>query len=113
MSFRTIADAGLLSIELEIVDRMGNISPSATRVIEVPFHVPADGVVEIGGIVETATVSLPAGDFLLRCELFDPAVDNSARARLVFAATDALSANLFATSGSLLDAKIMKRGLST
>ena len=88
VSFRSLVEAGSHSIEIEVVDHMGNINEDAVRVIEVPFEVPSDGAVEIGSIIETAPVSLPAGKFLLRCEFLKPASHVGERVRLILAKKD-------------------------
>jgi hypothetical protein len=61
VSFRSIAEGGLHTVELRAVDHMGRLDPQATRAIEVPFDVPDDGAIEVGSITATSPLSLPSG----------------------------------------------------
>jgi Competence protein J (ComJ) len=88
VSFRSIVEAGRHSIEINVVNRAGTVKTDAVRVIEVPFEVPADGAIEIGSIVETVSLSLPAGAFLLRCEFLGSDETTVERVRLTFARED-------------------------
>lgn len=88
VSFRSLVEAGLHSIEVDVVDRIGNVHDDAIRVLDVPFEVPSDGEVEIGSIGETIPISLPAGSFLLRCEFLQSAHRAGEQVRLTFARND-------------------------
>lgn len=89
VSFRTMSEASLHLVDIEVVDRLGAVRPDAVRAVEVPFEVPADGAIEIGSIAETLPVTLPAGSFLLRCEFLRSTEDGGERVRLTFAKEDA------------------------
>ncbi|MBH1987068.1 MAG: hypothetical protein I8H76_07090 [Burkholderiales bacterium] len=89
VSFRTLVEAGAHVVEVSVADRMGPIRDDAIRVVEVPFEVPPDGAVEIGGIAETVPVSLPAGAFVLRCEFLHPPGTEGERVAMTFAKGEA------------------------
>ena len=72
VSFRALVEAEPHSVEIEIADHAGPLSVDAVRVTEVPFEVPANGVIEVASISDSVLLSLPAGRFLLRCELSGP-----------------------------------------
>ncbi|MCL4799154.1 MAG: hypothetical protein KJ025_06175 [Burkholderiales bacterium] len=88
VSFRTLAEAGPHSVEIEVVEHTGSASKDAVRAIEVPFEVPANGAVEVGSISDSTAVTLPPGRFLLRCEFLGLGVDDGQRVRLIFAKSD-------------------------
>ena len=88
VSFRTVAESGPHSVEIQVVDHAAALHPDAVRAVKVPFQVE-DGAVEVGCIAETVPLSLPPGSFLLRCEFLQPADRHGARVRLVFARKDA------------------------
>lgn len=84
VSFRALAEAGQHSIEIDVKSHIGPVHDDAIRVVDVPFEVPADGCVEIASIADTASVSLPAGTFQLRCEFMQPVGAAGERVRLTF-----------------------------
>ena len=88
VSFRTLVEAGLHSVEIHVVDHAGTVSADAVRATEVPFEVPADGEIEVGSISSSIALTLPPGLFLLRCEFLRPAAGGCERVRLVFAKKD-------------------------
>jgi hypothetical protein len=88
VSFRTIVEAGEHSVEIDVVERVDPIGTDVVRAIEVPFEVPPDGAVEIASISDAVALSLPARQFLLRCE-FPRSNDGGAqRVRLYFSTKD-------------------------
>lgn len=89
VSFRSMVEAGLHLVEIDVANEMGTVHADALRAVEVPFEVPADGAVEVGSIPETVLLSLPPGPFLLRCEFLQPAGTGGERVRLTFARSDA------------------------
>jgi hypothetical protein len=89
VSFRSMVEAGQHSVEINVADHVGAVHPDAVRVVDVPFEIPADGAVEVGSIMESVPLSLPAGSFLLRCEFLQPPSDACERVRLTFAKQDA------------------------
>ncbi|WBL64725.1 competence protein ComJ [Thauera sp. WB-2] len=89
VSFRSMNEAGRHSVEIIVTDHVGAVHPKALRAVEVPFDIPADGAVEVGSIVETIPLSLPAGSYLLRCEFLQPEGTDSTRVRLTFGKWDA------------------------
>ncbi|MHA6833683.1 competence protein ComJ [Ralstonia pseudosolanacearum] len=88
VSFRSMVEASRHSVEINVTDHAGSVSPEAVRVVEVPFEVPADGAVEIGSVIETVPLSLKMGAYLLRCEFLQPASIDGERVRLTFAKKD-------------------------
>jgi hypothetical protein len=88
VSFRTMAESGAHTLDIEVVDHMGAVRSDAVRAIDVPFDVPADGSIEIGSIAETVPVTLPPGSFLLRCQFLQTAGAAGQRVRLTFARKD-------------------------
>lgn len=70
VSFRTLSESGVHSLSVEIVDSFGAIEADVARAIEVPFEVPLDSDIEIASISDGAALSMPAGRYCLRCELF-------------------------------------------
>lgn len=89
VSFRSIAEAGTHSVEVNVAEHAGAVHPKAVRAVEVPFEVPADGAVEVGSMAETVPLALPAGTYLLRCEFLLPGRGSDHPVRLVFARKDA------------------------
>src|SRR5262245_18641170 len=87
VSFRTLTEAGSHFVQIDVTDHAGAVSADAVRVTEVPFEVPRDGVVEVASISDSASLTLPAGTFLLRCEFLKPDKDCE-RVHLVFAKKD-------------------------
>jgi Competence protein J (ComJ) len=108
VSFRSMVEAGSHEVEVKIVQHMGATHPEALRIIEVPFAIADDGEIEVGSIAETVPLSLPAGDFLLRCEFLQPASSALNRVRLTFAKKSAprfavvLADRALSVSGDLL-----------
>lgn len=88
VSFRSMVESGQHSVEIGIVEHVGDLDPEAVRAVEVPFDVPTDGFVEVGSVAETVPVSLPAGPYLLRCEFLHPAGADGERVRLTFGSKD-------------------------
>lgn len=88
VSFRTLVEAGLHSVQVDIDDHAGPVSQNAVRVIEVPFKVPPDGNIEIASISDSIPLSLPAGGYSLRCEFMEPDAGNAQHVRLIFARAD-------------------------
>lgn len=89
VSFRTLSEAGLHVVEIDIVDHAEAVHPDTVRAIDVPFEVPANGKIEIGSIAETVPLTLPVGTFLLRCEFRQSISVDEERVRLIFARKDA------------------------
>lgn len=71
IAFRTLTESGMHTVEVRIIDHVGHIHPKTVRAIDVPFEVPENGEIEIGSITESIEMELPAGEFLLRCELLE------------------------------------------
>jgi len=88
VSFGTLVEAGVHSVDIDIVDHAEPVSAEAVRVIEVPFEVPPNGAIEVGSISESKPLSLTPGTFLLRCEFLRPSQDGNERIHLVFARKD-------------------------
>lgn len=89
VSFRTVCESGLHCVHVEAGNERTELCPSAVRVIEVPFDVPDDGAVEVGGIPGTVSLSLPAGRYELRCEFDREQHDNTSAVLLRFLRNDA------------------------
>jgi hypothetical protein len=89
VSFRTLAEGGPHSVEIDVAAHAGLVSADAVRAIEVPFEIPADGAIEVGSISDSVPLSLPVGAFLLRCEFLRPRHNGGERVHLVFARKDA------------------------
>ncbi|MBC7817687.1 MAG: hypothetical protein IAG10_12410 [Planctomycetaceae bacterium] len=85
VSFRTLAEAGRHAAVVNLDARTGPLHPDTVRAIEVPFDVPEDGAIEIGGIAETIPFSLPPGRYLLRCEFLATENESPNRVHLTFA----------------------------
>jgi Competence protein J (ComJ) len=64
--------------------REGELASDATRVIDVPFEVPPDGVLEIGSISNSSSFELPSGLYQLRFECYARANSQHPRVRLLF-----------------------------
>jgi hypothetical protein len=89
VSFLTLVESGLHSIEIKLAEHVGALHDDAVRAIEVPFEVPADGAIEVGGILNSVPLSLRPGRCLLRCEFLKHIDGTSEQVRLVFADRDA------------------------
>lgn len=88
VSFLTLVESGLHSIEIKIVEYVGALHGEAVRAIDVPFEVPPDGAIDVGSISNAASVSLRPGPLLLRCEFLGRTDGSSDRVRLIFATKD-------------------------
>lgn len=88
VSFRSLVEAGRHSTEISVAEHVGAVHPEAVRAVEVPFDISGDGAIEIGSVIETVSLSLPAGSYLLRCEFLQPADGDGERVRLTFARDD-------------------------
>ena len=86
--FRTLEEDGKHLIELEVSAQPVEVSAGATRVIEVPFEVPTDGNIEIASISDSFRLSLAAGAYTLRCELFNKTENGDLPVRLIFMLSD-------------------------
>lgn len=89
VSFRSVAEEGRHSVEIEVTDDVGPVDPESLRVVDVPFDVPDDGSIEVGSVSNTVSLSLPAGAYQLRCEFMRPVGASDERVRLTFAKSDA------------------------
>jgi hypothetical protein len=56
--------------------------------IDVPFTVAPPGQVELASIGHSAYFELPAGSYLVRCEQFEGADEDSGTANLIFSTGD-------------------------
>lgn len=64
VSFRTLDTDGPISVIVK-KDTALDVSPSALRAIQVPFHVPSGVGVEVGTIIETVGIELDPGHYTL------------------------------------------------
>ena len=87
VSFRTVQEGGPHEVVVAITGRVGAVSADAVRVIDVPFEVPPEGVLEIASIADSAEIAVPPGMYLLRCEFLRPQAA-TAGVRLSFASGD-------------------------
>jgi hypothetical protein len=81
-SFRTIAD-GRHAIDV-IVQARRDVAPQAVRVIEVPFEVSDDGIVQVASISDEVSTCVPCDTYMLRFECFGPKDHVAPTIRLVF-----------------------------
>jgi hypothetical protein len=84
VAFRTIAESGRHLVTVTVGLAEGEQPPSAVRVIDVPFEVPADGAVEIGSISDSSLLEIPSGAYRLRFECYQPVGGETARIRFLF-----------------------------
>lgn len=82
--FRAMEQMGECSIEVKVAAKTIDTHEYAVRVIEVPFTVPANEIVEISSILESATIKIPANTYTLRCEMLDPSKVDGLSVRLFF-----------------------------
>lgn len=83
-AFRTIAEGGrhLVTVTVDIAE--DEPPPSAVRIIDVPFEVPADGAIEIGSISDSSLLDIPSGLYRLRFECYNPVSGEPARLSFLF-----------------------------
>jgi hypothetical protein len=84
VSFGTLQNGGIASVEIHVVDHLDRIAPEAVRVIEVPFDVPHGRILEVATITEANPTDVPEGKYLLRCELFPLTGEYKDESRIVF-----------------------------
>jgi hypothetical protein len=84
VTFRTLIHAGIAEIGLSVWESSQSPSADAKRIIDVPFEVPDDGRVEVGGFASRAIVDLPPGLYTLRFEAFEPNSPAYCRISLAF-----------------------------
>jgi Competence protein J (ComJ) len=68
VSFGTLENAGTLAADVYRSKTFDESSSSASRVIAVPFSVPAHGNVEVASIASGVSLQLPAGEYELTFE---------------------------------------------
>ena len=83
-AFRTIAESGQYIVTVMVDAPRDELSPGAIRVIDVPFEVPADGVIEIGSISDSSLLEIPPGMYSLRFECCDPMHGENAKSYFAF-----------------------------
>jgi hypothetical protein len=72
VSFCTISDAISLDLEVIIGNGCGEVSPEATRAIQVPFEVPPGEIVYIVTVISNQEeLALPEGSYILQVEQWD------------------------------------------
>lgn|SRR5262245_48780633 len=87
VSFRTLEEGGRHRIEVIVAESV-EISPHATRVVQVPFEVPTHGSTEIASIADGISISMPSGTYQLRFEYLVLAPPLEPAVRLVFAQSE-------------------------
>lgn len=90
-NFGTIEGSGQHLVEVVTASGEVPVSGNAARVIEVPFQVPASGVVEIATVESMAgefPIDIAPGTYALRFECFRPDEGRIPKIRLVFARND-------------------------
>lgn len=86
--FRTLEESGQHLVDLEVSKHPIETSADAIRVTEVPFDIPVDGNIEVASISDSVAMTLPAGLYTLRCELFPQTPDEIFPVRLIFIRSD-------------------------
>ncbi|MDC7789669.1 competence protein ComJ [Rhodoplanes sp. TEM] len=89
VSFRTLEEFGAHTIEVLVPNRADPIDGTVARAIEVPFEIPENGAVDIASIADAASLRLPAGPCLLRCEMTAKDDNTKPHVRFVFARMNA------------------------
>jgi hypothetical protein len=84
VSFSTLLEDGVYVIELDVVGEVQPVSPGAIRAIEVPMEVVGDGAMEVASISDSVSLTLPTGQYCLRCELFRDEDQSKPRLKLIF-----------------------------
>ena len=95
VSFRTIEEAGLHSVDVIISSKDVRLSPGAVRIIQVPFKILPPGDIEIASISDAAALSFPEGIYNLRFECFAPSGNIGPNIRLVFSNTNSPSFKIY------------------
>ena len=72
VSFKTLDEQGVHSVSCALINKAAPVSKDAIRVIQVPFEVPDDGMLEVASISDSVSIELPNGMYQLRCELILP-----------------------------------------
>jgi len=101
VSFRSLAESGVHSISVEVVDRLEPPGANALRAVEVPFEVPESGRIEVSSISDTMQLSLTPGAYLLRCEFLTAGQDEEGRVSLKFSRGDAAHFAISRTDSTL------------
>jgi Competence protein J (ComJ) len=68
VSFKTISESETCDVELLSGEDEIPVLPHAIRVIEVPFLIPSDGLIEVASISEGERIELRPGPFQLKFE---------------------------------------------
>ena len=89
VSFRTLVEFGVHSLEIAVVERFEALEPEIIRAIEVPFEVSSEGDIEIASISDSVQLTLPSGNYCLRCEFLGDSGEGGQSVRLVFARDEA------------------------
>lgn len=85
VAFRTVEEGGqhLVAVTFEVTEDDA-VAPNALRVIDVPFEVPPDEMIEIGSVSDSASFKIPAGLYGLRFECFERSGGDTPLIRLSF-----------------------------
>lgn len=87
VAFRTVEEGGqhLVAVTFEVTEDDA-VAPAlnALRVIDVPFEVPPDEIIEIGSVSGGASFKIPAGLYGLRFECFERSSGHTPLIRLSF-----------------------------
>jgi hypothetical protein len=67
-AFRTVVESGQHLVTVTVNVAEDEQPPSAVRILDVPFEVPADGAIEIGSVSDSSLLEIPSGTYRLRFE---------------------------------------------
>ncbi len=86
VSFRTLEEAGYMTINVQISERV-ELLGQTIRAIQVPFEVGAAGIVEVSSITDGTTVEVPPNSYAL---VFEHGVDDQQQmwSRISFVPTE-------------------------
>ena len=88
VSFRTLVEFGMHSVEVVILDYLPEVSSNVLRAIDVPFDIEKDSDISIASIADSALFGLLHGSYALRCEFLGLDCDGFQKVRLLFARHD-------------------------
>ena len=72
VSFKTIIESGLHSVEFVIVEESRVIDEDTVRAIRVPFKVSLAGEIEIASVADGSRFEVAPGAYALTCEFLPP-----------------------------------------
>lgn len=84
VSFATPSEDAIYEVGVSSADTPPPLTHDIIRAVQVPFTVPADGMMEVGSVMTTRIVRMPPGNHILRCAFAESHSDDRIDCLLTF-----------------------------